>query len=1020
MASVSQSVLKSGRLTYPLGLIIFAASYFVTAKLSLSLATVHVKITPIWPPTGLALAVCLAFGRRWWPGVFLGALAVNLTTGPVSLAALPIAAGNTLEAVAGATWIARLMPPDRIFCTVRNVLRFMALGVLAAPLVSATTGPLSVMLFEPGTSRSIFGLWWTWWLGDAGGALVVAPLFLALAGQSKIVRVSVEQAVHAALTVLASLYAFGGWLHADTAHYPLVFLTIPMLIWAAFRLGLLGIATTLALNAAIATASTAHGIGPFAQYSANASFLLLDAFVLIVGGTTHVMSALVAEQKANQSMLRNRGELLEQRVVESTRQLEAERERFKSILTNMRDAVWSVSPNGDEVLFVNKVVEDIYGYKPEEFYADPNLWINAVHPDDRARVHEGFGNLLKGMSFDAVYRIVRRDGEVRWIHDIGYAVTDPTGHRTRLDGITRDVTAQKHIEAELRLAQAAFENTAEGIVITDAETRIIAVNKAFTAITGYSESDLIGKTPRLWQSKRHNASVYKTLWAAIRTTGQWQGELWNRRKSGEIFPALENVSAIRGRNGEILNYVAAVSDISGVKQFEKQLFQLAHHDALTQLPNRLLFTDRLDHALSHAHREGHRVAVLFIDLDRFKNINDSLGHTVGDQLLCEVASRLTSAVRENDTVARLGGDEFVIALEHINTSEGAAVLAEALVSALAEPVRVDDHELFVTPSIGISIYPDDAKSTEDLIGHGDAAMYYAKRLGRNRFQFYSESLTQEVLEKVKLETQLRQAIKRNELEVYYQPQVDLFEGSVSGTEALLRWRHPEIGLVSPTKFIPLAEESGIICQIGEFVLREACRQAKTWLDQALPLKRVAVNVSGQQLLDTDLVGLVSKALAETGLDPQYLEIEITETIVMQQTEKTLSTLQGLRALGVTLAVDDFGTGYSSLGYLKQLPVHRLKIDRSFVMDVPHDHNDEAIIRAIAAMARSLHLELVAEGVETVAQHAFLAAEGCQMGQGYLFGKPVPPAEFSFEPRQAATEAADWSPPTSGTGGQERQ
>jgi len=995
---------------------LFVASYFVVAKFSLLLATVHVKIAPIWPPTGLALAVCLTFGRRWWPAIFLGALATNLTTGPASFSAFTIAIGNTLEALAGAAWIARFVPPDRIFCTVRNVLRFLIFGVLAAPLISASIGTLSVTLLEPATSRPVFDLWWTWWLGDAGGALVVAPLFLALSDRSGKAGPSLEHALHTLLTVLVSLYAFGGWLHPQTAHYPLVFLTIPTLIWAAFRFGSLGIATTLTLNVLIATASTVNGIGPFSQHPTNASFLLLDAFVLIVGGATYVMSALVAEQKAVQSMLRNRGELLEQRIVESTRQLQEERERFESILANMRDAVWSVSPDGGKVLFVNRVVEHIYGRKPEAFYADPELRMSAVHPDDRAWVRARFADLFQGAGFDAVYRIVRSDGEVRWVHDIGYAVTDAAGRRTRLDGITRDVTAEKQIEAELRLAQAAFENTAEGIVITDADTRIIAVNRGFTAITGYSESDLIGKTPRLWQSKRHNGDLYKELWAAIRTGGQWRGELWNRRKNGEIFPAIENVSAIRDRDGKILNYVAVLSDISGIKQFEEQLFQLAHHDALTHLPNRLLFTDRVDHALSRAHRENHRLAVLFIDLDRFKNINDSLGHAVGDQLLCEVASRLTAAVRENDTVARLGGDEFVIALERIGTADGAAVFAEALVGALGEPIRIDEHELFVTPSIGISIYPDDAKSTEDLVRHADAAMYHAKRLGRNRFQFYSESLTTEIVEKVRLETQLRQALKRGELEVYYQPQIDLFEGAVSGAEALVRWRHPEIGLVSPARFIPLAEESGIICQIGEFVLREACRQARMWLDQGLPLKRIAVNVSGQQLLDADLAELVSKALVETGLDPHYLEVEITETVVMQQTEKTLSTLQALRALGVNLAVDDFGTGYSSLGYLKQLPVHRLKIDRSFVMDVPHDHNDEAIIRAVAAMTRSLHLELVAEGVETAAQHAFLAAEGCQMGQGYLFGKPVPPSEFSFEPRLAPAEATGPSFSGSGTDG----
>lgn len=993
----SHSDLKSGPLAYPLSVALFAASYFLLAKSSLLLATVHVKVTPIWAPTGLALAVCIAFGRRWWSGILLGALAVNLTTG-ASLSALPIAVGNTLEAAVGAAWIIRAVPSNRIFCTVRTVFRFLTFGVLAAPLISASIGVVSVALLEPAIDRPICDLWWTWWLGDASGALIFAPFFLTLARGAKSAGLHSEQLLHVVLTVLVALYAFAGWLHPHTAHYPLVFLSIPTLIWAAFRFGSFAIAATLVINVLIAVVATVNGAGPFSKYPTNTSFLLLDAFILIVGGTTYVMAALVAEQKSVQSMLRRRGELLEQRIVESTRQLEDERERFESILANMRDAVWSVCPKSKKVLFVNKVIETIYGYKPEAFYADPQLWMNAVHPDDRPLVQTRFDDLFCGANFDAVYRIVRPDGEIRWVHDTGYAITDATGRHIRYDGITRDVTVEKRIEAELRLAQAAFEHTAEGIVITDAETRIVAVNKAFTAITGYSESDLLGKTPRLWQSKRHNGAVYKDLWAAIRTTGQWRGELWNRRKNGEIFPALENVSAIRDRDGQILNYVAVVSDISGVKQFEKQLFQLAHHDALTQLPNRLLFTDRVDHAIAHAHREDYRLAVLFIDLDRFKNINDSLGHAVGDQLLCEVASRLTAAVRENDTVARLGGDEFVVALEHIDSPACAAMVAEALVVALSEPVRVDEHELFITPSIGISIYPDDAKSTDDLIRHADAAMYHAKRMGRNRYQFYSRSLTQEILEKVRLETQLRLTLKRSELEVFYQPQINLLDGTVSGAEALVRWRHPEIGLISPTKFIPLAEESGIICQIGEFVLREACQQAKTWLDQGRSFTRIAVNVSGQQLHDSDLVELVSQTLAETGLEPRYLELEITETVVMQQTEKTLRILQGLRALGVTLAVDDFGTGYSSLGYLKRLPVHRLKIDRSFVVDVPHDHND-AIIRAIAAMARSLGLDLIAEGVETAAQHAFLAAEGCQTGQGYRFGKPVPPEEFRFEPRQ---------------------
>jgi diguanylate cyclase (GGDEF)-like protein len=451
---------------------------------------------------------------------------------------------------------------------------------------------------------------------------------------------------------------------------------------------------------------------------------------------------------------------------------------------------------------------------------------------------------------------------------------------------------------------------------------------------------------------------------------------------------------VKNQDGQVTNYVAIFSDITERKASEEHVHHLAHHDALTNLPNRMLLMERLSHALAHAHRHGQMVAVMFLDLDRFKNINDTLGHTVGDQLLKSVAERLSECVREDDTVARLGGDEFVIILEKVSGIRDVAGIAQKLINALEQPVMLERQELFVTTSIGISVYPDDGDSADILIKHADTAMYRAKAQGRNNSQFYIADMNERALERLTMENSLRHALERSEFLLYYQPQVDIRTRSITGMEALLRWQHPDFGLVLPSRFISIAEETGLIVPIGEWVLRTACFQNKAWQDAGLPRLHVAVNLSARQFKQPNLVDVVSQTLADSGLESRYLELEITESIAMEHAEETLARLNELKAMGVSISMDDFGTGHSSLSYLKRFPIDTLKIDQSFVQDVLLDSQDAAIAAAITAMARSLKMKVVTEGVETKEQIGFLREHDRDEVQGYYFSHPLPAEAFA--------------------------
>ncbi|MGR3995324.1 bifunctional diguanylate cyclase/phosphodiesterase [Pseudomonas sp. 1121_17] len=560
--------------------------------------------------------------------------------------------------------------------------------------------------------------------------------------------------------------------------------------------------------------------------------------------------------------------------------------------------------------------------------------------------------------------------------------------------IARDITERHLMQEKLQLAATVFENTAEGVLITDTDQRISAVNRAFSEITGYSEIEALGQTPRLLASGQHDSAFYVAMWHQLTAEGHWQGEIFNKRKNSELYPSWLTISAVRNSEREITHFVAVFADISSLKHAQAKLDYQAHHDPLTGLPNRALFENRLHAALQCSQVSNRQGAVLFLDLDRFKHINDSLGHPVGDLLLKGIAQRLKEQVRDVDTVARLGGDEFIILLPGLHKPSDASAIANKLLACFSAPFQAGEHEFFTSASIGISLYPQDGSDVASLIRNADAAMYRSKAKGRNRVEAYTRDLTAQASVRVALENELRRAIERNELSLCYQPKLSLKTQNLVGAEALIRWNHPTFGDVSPEHFIHLAEENGTILQLGDWVLEQACRQMHQWQKRYQPFGPLSINLAGAQMRQPHLAKRIEQLLKTYQLKAGDLQLEITENFIMSQAEEALSVLHQLKQLGVQLAIDDFGTGYSSLSYLKRLPLDILKIDQSFIRGLPDDPHDAAITRAIIALGRSMQLTIIAEGVENQAQQHFLAAEGCEQIQGYIVSLPLPPEEFA--------------------------
>jgi len=591
------------------------------------------------------------------------------------------------------------------------------------------------------------------------------------------------------------------------------------------------------------------------------------------------------------------------------------------------------------------------------------------------------------LGYSSVRAPVNGEGEIAEL------ATHFNDYMDRLDkyrvGLENEIEDRIKAEEQLQLFAMVFENALEGISITDKEANIIAVNPAFTTITGYSAAEAIGKNPRVLKSDRHDAAFYQDMWLSLKQTGSWHGEIWNRRKNGESYPEILSISSIRNAKGAVVNYVAVFHDISDMKLKDEQIEHQAYHDALTGLPNRTLAQDRLGVAIAHARREEARIVVLSLDMDNFKKINDSLGHSQGDRLIQDVAKRLLERFRDADTVARLGGDEFLILLEHVDDERKAVELAERALGVFSEPFYLDGRELLVTSSVGVTMYPDDGTDAGTLMKNADMAMFQSKSKGKDSYFLFTREMNDRITKRLELENDMRRALKDGEFTVYFQPKVDIRTGIVAGMEALVRWQKPDGTIINPGDFIPLAEETGLIVPLGEFVLETSCKALQVFDGIGYPNMKIAVNLSPVQFGQENLVGMVMQSLERNGVPADRLELEITESTLILDLEASVAKLNRLVELGLTIAIDDFGTGHSSLYYLKKLPINVLKIDRSFIRDLPDDESDAQIVKTIVLMAHSLGIATVAEGVETVEQLEMMKSFDCELVQGYYYSRPLP-------------------------------
>lgn len=677
--------------------------------------------------------------------------------------------------------------------------------------------------------------------------------------------------------------------------------------------------------------------------------------------------------------------------------------RLKSIISELHDSksmllqvannapvmLWMSDKEGNLVFTNEKWDNTVFDYQNKNIFSGHAQNISSA---DRDRLHFIFQQQTKKTSLTS-FQYIHKDEQNSDKYYSANLVTRLSEKGEYLGFIcsTIDITKQRLLEQETQLAAKVFENSLEGILISNANNQIVQTNRAFSNLTGYSLDEVIGKNPNILSSGMQNQTFYKSMWQVLEKQGLWQGEIYNRRKNGEIYPEWLTIIAVNNERQEITHHIAIFSDISEKKRAEQDIHFLAHYDPLTKLPNRTLFYERVQHAIHQAQRNKSNLAILFLDLDKFKAVNDGLGHQAGDELLVQVAEDLKHCIRDVDTVARIGGDEFIILLEVTEKKDvyrEGSVVAKKIIQTLSREYHLKDVPVFIGASIGVSIFPDDGKSIEMLTQRADMAMYHAKENGRNNFQFYSEKLNLIVQKRLQLEADLRVAIDQQQFFLDYQPQYNLASQQIEGFEALIRWQHPTLGLLPPDDFITIAEESGLILTIGKWVLETAAKQLLVWQKEFHHPLRMAINVSVKQLEREGFVEYIKELLLNLDLSAEDLELEVTESIFLEEGSLTLKILNQLDQLGIQLSMDDFGTGYSNMSYLKKLPIDRIKIDRCFVSDLPHDANDIAIVCAIIDIARHFKIKVIAEGIEYQEQADYLLSKGCDEGQGYLLNKPL--------------------------------
>ncbi|WP_216613747.1 sensor domain-containing protein [Vibrio mediterranei] len=661
---------------------------------------------------------------------------------------------------------------------------------------------------------------------------------------------------------------------------------------------------------------------------------------------------------------------------------------LQQFIDALDDHVW-VKDADRKYIAVNKSVESAWNLPRSEIFGKTDFELFSKSRSEHYQKADD--RVIDSGAQETVEECASRDayGHDVWLETIKSPIQQPDGELIGVIGMTRNVTRRKQVEVRLSITSEIFNNFQEGMMITDQNGKILDVNSAFSEVTGYQAIEVIGKNPRFLQSGHHDAQFYQNLWQQLSETGLWKGEFINRKKDGSIYPQMATISTINDDGNSLLHYICVFEDISKQKAHEEKLRKMAFFDPLTNLPNRSHLTSILEQSIEGGQRHSEQFATLFLDLDHFKHINDSKGHLYGDRLLSQVADRLTDVLHHRASIGRIGGDEFVIILTDYDSEAQLLDTIDETLGVFNRPFELDSQEsLRVSGSIGVALYPQDGQNSETLLKNADTAMYLAKKNGRNGYAFYSPDLTYSSVLHVRVQSALHDAVEKQQLSLVYQPQYDLANNTLIGVEALLRWNHPELGVIAPAQFIPIAEKTGLIQRIGAWVIREACEQGRRWLDQGIEFGKIAVNVSGLQLQHPNFVTKLKQKLLDTNFPAERLEIEITESFLLIDHKLAVDTLNQIRELGIEISLDDFGTGYSSLSYLKGLPISKLKIDRSFICDVPDENDSNAIVQAIIVMGETLSLKIVAEGVENGDQVEYLRSHGCEYGQGYVFSKPV--------------------------------
>jgi diguanylate cyclase (GGDEF)-like protein/PAS domain S-box-containing protein len=1030
---------------YLIQVVMLTFAYVLAAKIGLMLAFEQENISPVWPPTGIAIAALLCCGLRLWPGILLGAFITNFDVSATPSTSLYMAIGNTLEALV-ASIIVKRFASDRPFMKTHDTVIFLA-ALFVATMLGASVGVASLLSADVISSKDVLLSWQTWWIGDFVGGMVLTPFILTWTERPAIRmrgREIAEACLLVILTVLVMVVVFGSKDILILSDKLLAFMLLPILAWSALRFYHHGATLIVMVISAGAITGTVSGFGPFVLSSENDSLMALQACIGAAMFTALLLMASQGERQLVLDILHENEQKLEIAVSNKTQQLEQtnalletemqQQTLISQSMTKLLDTI-DVPSRDDFFMRCTQALCSIYqsNFAFIGVFADvEQSLIKTLAVFSKGEIEPNFIYPLKGTPCEDVLNLSQElvaenvaclYPEDDLLHSMGIqsyfgaplksasgktlgviAVMDdrPMSINISLRSVlelfaskvANEIERRKALE-ELELAASVFRESMEGVIICDVDAKIIRVNPEFCKITGYSEAEVLGHSPKLLKSGQHTVTFYDSLWSNLQKQGFWKGEIINKRKNGETFISWQLIKSVKDQNGEVQRYISIIHDISEKKRTDERIFKLAQQDLITQLPNRTAFHSLLKNAINVAMHSTNRLAVMFIDLDHFKLINDTSGHPVGDELLQQVAIRLKNIIGARNVISRFGGDEFTVLLHAIESTQEVISVATDISAALLKPFKLSSCDVTISASIGIALYPDNAQNASTLLSCADNAMYRAKESGRGSYEFYTDQMQLDAHERVILERDLRSALANREMYLHYQPQISIEHHTIIGVEALLRWRHPQKGLIPPDKFIPVAESTGLIVPIGEWVISEACRQLSLWRAQGNDTLVMSINLSARQFFQKTLLESIKKVLTDTAVPPEKIEFEITESMMMNNIEETILTLNQLKALGVQLSVDDFGTGYSSLSYLKKFPINKLKIDKSFVDGLPDDKDDLAIVQAIIGISHALELKVIAEGVETAEQLAVLSEMQCNEIQGYYFSKPLPAEQIVF-------------------------